>query len=440
MEFDWGYLLDFIEERAVVPIIGSQLLLVEVGGEKILLDRLIVRKLCEKRRMNPAFLPPNMSLTEFALQARLDRGELSSDVNSVLASCQEIVPEPLRKLAEIRDFDLFVSTTFDSLMVRALNETRFGGGTGTRQLVYSSNAVIEDIPSDADLPGEAAVYHLLGKASRSPDYAISDEDVLEFVLLLQTRRPRNLFNLLKRKYLLLIGCSFSDWLSRFFIRTAREERISKRDKYEILADNSAANDDGLVTFLEQNRSKVYRDGGAVDFVNELHKQWSARKAQASPSQPKIPTDQNYAIFLSYCSDDREKARAFKGALEEQGLYVWMDEAGIEDATRWEDEIKKNVEKARLFVALISGNAVRSHRRYLFKEWAFAAEESKLRRRDLPYLHVVSMDGTLPDTPGLPPEFAAIQWRTCPDGLPTPEFVGGVVAAVRSHKMADQGFR
>ena len=62
--------------------------------------------------------------------------------------------------------------------------------------------------------------------SASPDYVITEEDTLEFFTSMQaeSKRPNVLLDELKSSHLLLIGNTFPDWLTRFFIRIAKSGR------------------------------------------------------------------------------------------------------------------------------------------------------------------------------------------------------------------------
>ena len=143
--------------------------------------------------------------------------------------------KPLRQLAEITDFNLFVSTTFDSLLEKAINEVRFGDAPGTLSIAYSPKRV-DDLPSSKEKLDRPTVYYLMGKLSATGSYVISDEDLLEYVCDLQSpaRRPERLFDELKKNHLLILGEDYSDWLVRIFLRTAkggqtvREPRASSR--------------------------------------------------------------------------------------------------------------------------------------------------------------------------------------------------------------------
>ena len=80
-----------------------------------------------------------------------------------------------------------------------------------------------DLPSTKKKLDKPTVFYLMGKLSACRSYVISDEDVLEQVCDLQShnRRPKNLLKELKTNHLLILGEDYSDWLVRFFLRTAK---------------------------------------------------------------------------------------------------------------------------------------------------------------------------------------------------------------------------
>src|SRR5262249_5547149 len=138
------------------------------------------------------------------------------------------------------------------------------------------------------------VFHLFGRLSSSPDYAICDEDMLEFLQALQekVRQPALLFDELKQSHLLIIGCSFSDWLARFFIRIAKGQPLSfRRPQMEIVVDTVAGADSNLVMFL---RSFSYNtrviSATPAHFLAELAERWRARHPEPlAPTLPRAPS-------------------------------------------------------------------------------------------------------------------------------------------------------
>src|SRR5476651_1883903 len=309
----WDDLLSFIEERRVIPIVGPELLQVTTDrGPRLLYDWL-AEKLAGRLNVDIASLPQPYTLNDVVcwfLSARGRREEAYVRVRGILKDANFAPPLALRRLAAITDFDLFVSTTFDSLLEGAVNLERFDGAPNAEVLSYSPNRVT-DLPSERDRLQRPVVYHLFGRVSASPTYVISDEDLLEYICALQSEHlaPEKLFHELEHNHLLFIGSNFTNWLARLFLRMAKRQRLSDpRDVGEVMADDHTGQDERLMAFLQQVsvRTRVY--SGAERFVDELHRRWSARQKPAQPAAA-APGPQRFlapdrempdnAIFISY---------------------------------------------------------------------------------------------------------------------------------------------
>src|SRR4029077_20009566 len=79
------------------------------------------------------------------LAARGRREEAYVRLRSIIKDASFEPPPALRQLAAITDFDLFVSTTADSLLETAINLERSAGAPATEVLSYSPNRVV-DLP------------------------------------------------------------------------------------------------------------------------------------------------------------------------------------------------------------------------------------------------------------------------------------------------------
>src|SRR6516165_6436286 len=220
-EDGWEDLLNYIEERRVIPIIGPELLKVETDtGPRLLYDWL-AEKLAGKLNVDAAQLPQPYTLNDVVcwfLASRGRREEAYTRLRSILRDANFAPPLALRQLAQITDFDLFVTTNFDPLLEQAINSERFEGERSTEVVAYSPNRVA-DLPMEREKLQRPVIYHLLGRLSASPTYVISDEDTLEFICALQSEHltPEKLFHELEHNHLLLIGSSFTNWLARLFL-------------------------------------------------------------------------------------------------------------------------------------------------------------------------------------------------------------------------------
>jgi hypothetical protein len=184
----WDRLLDSLDERSVIPIVGPDLLHVEIDGTTTLLNEHVARRLALTYQLPADDLPPERPLNSVVcrlLRLRKDRYGICDDIFQIMKESAFRPSRPLRQLAEITDFNLFVSTTFDSLLEQAINEVRFGSGRGTLSIAYSPRKV-DDLPSAKEKLTRPTVYYLMGKLSATGSYVTSDEDLPEYVCDLQS--------------------------------------------------------------------------------------------------------------------------------------------------------------------------------------------------------------------------------------------------------------
>jgi hypothetical protein len=432
-EDGWEDLLSFIEERQVIPIIGPELLEVDTDtGPRLLYDWL-AEKLAAKLNVDTAGLPKAYTLNDVVcwyLSTRGRREEAYVRLRSILREANFATPRALRKLAAITDFNLFVSTTFDTLLEQAINEARFGGAPTVEGIVYSPNRVT-DLPSERNALQRPVVYQLFGRVAASPSYVISDEDMLEFICALQSDHlaPEKLFHELEHNHLLFIGGNFSNWLARLFLRMAKRQRLSDpRDVGEVLADGHSGQDVRLMNFLQQVsvRTRVY--SGAVKFVDELHQRWSARQGQASatvyapqrflPPAREMPDN---AIFISYAREDLPAVQRIKAELEAVGVTTWFDIDRLEAGDDYDRKIFNNIARCSYFIPVISATTERRHEAYFRREWSYALDRARNMADGALFILPVLIDNTDPVTALVPDRFKALHVTRLPAGSVPAEF-------------------
>src|SRR5215218_1283519 len=157
----WDQLLQFIEEGRVVPIIGPDLLVAEVGGRPVHLYTYLAERLAEYLEVPGDALPAIGALHEVACRFLSQNGQIEdiySGLKRVFPSPESFpLPPSLLQLAEIRPFKLFVTTTLDPFLQQALDEVRFGGQSRTRVFAYAPNAV-QDLDQSVDDMDRPAVF------------------------------------------------------------------------------------------------------------------------------------------------------------------------------------------------------------------------------------------------------------------------------------------
>jgi hypothetical protein len=457
-EFFWDDLLEFIGERRVIPIVGAELLTVPDGaGGEVPLMRVLAQKLAERLRVSAEDCTGDDALHQVVCRY-LQRGGRREDVypriRMLLKELAPAVPPILRDLARIRHFNVFVTTSFDSLLAQALDEERHASAPRTVSLAYSPNNTT-DLPAEARASETPTVFHLLGRLSASPDYVITEEDTLEFFTAMQSesKRPNVLLDELKGAHLLLIGNTFPDWLARFFIRIAKSGRLSlQREELEIVADRRSRHEPGLVLFLQNfsYRTQLFEQGNAAEFVSELSARHQAKfpqavgtslrdvRSAAGPSSPAVPDMKPGSVFLSYASQDAVAVKKIRDALEAVGIEVWFDQRRLEGGDDFDQQIKKNIRACSLFVPVISANTQARHEGYFRLEWTLAAERSKLIAETVPFILPVVIDPVSENDALVPERFLQVQWTRLASGATTPEFVERMVRLIRDFRKRERG--
>jgi hypothetical protein len=342
-------------------------------------------------------------------------------------------PASLRQLAQV-PFRLYVSTTWDTYLERAINLERFGGDARTVVPGYGLGA-------NADLTerggaGPATVFPLLGRANPSPDYAITNEDVLEFVHQFQvTGAPRRLFESLRQSHILFVGSGFSDWLTRFLLRLARPNRLWASTATQLthfFADARLEPD--LLAFLRHPLSdtEVFAIERVELFVDELHRRWTTRHpATGSAPQPPPPAAAaGGGVFLSYASEDYDAAARVCGALDRAGVDVWFDKRDLHAGDEFERKIAGQIARSYFFVPVISQRTMTLEPRFFRFEWREAEQRAKFAAFGVPYVFPVVIDATPVDNAQLPPFINRVQWTRAPGGDVPRTFVDDVVQAYR----------
>jgi hypothetical protein len=440
---DWDKLLSSIEEGMVIPIIGQDLLQVtrEGSSSPISLYRFIAERLVDEFSLPPEVSSPKMTLTDVVcrLDDTMDYFDIRYGILGVLNKAAFAPPEPLCHLAEIAGFNLFVSTTFDPLMEKALEKVRFGGRTGTVEVCsYDPKEPHknEGVAIDKKYPARPVLFHLMGKLSGGSDsVVISEEDMLEFVSALhsENRVPTKLFDELQNKHLLLLGCSFSDWLARFFLRAAKRKRLSEsRNVVEFVVDDYTLRDDHLVLFLQQfsRSTRIFRSGNVIAFVKELRDRWLARNPQsairalpvAAGPQRDLPEEMpEGAVFVSYASEDRADVEVLKSHLDSHGVPVWFDRDKLKGGDLYEKKIEQNIKTCALFLPIISARTERRTEGFFRREWKLAAKRSDDMDDSVPFIIPIAIDDTGEAAARVPDKFLDTQWERCLSGTVSAEF-------------------
>lgn len=391
--FPWEDLLNYIQDGKVVPLLGHELLHAEYQGRRVSLQRLLAERLAEREKLEVQWNPHfelNDAVSAYLAKPQAKLVGLHDRIAGFLRSLNPPfpVPDALVRLAEIRQFDLFVSVTFDSLMARALDQVRFGGNAVTREIEFSINqSTAAQSEALKVRPGEAPiVFNLFGRAVSKSDFAVHDEDALEFIHRLvsgDVAPPEWLLSELRNRHLLLLGVHFPDWLGRFVLRAATRDRLRLAQRAYFIAGDDAPSGATLLEFLHRfgrETSIAVFEGTAEGFVGELHRRWKSREPE--PTVPhtgaSVLEGVRGSIFISYGRENLAAVERLHRAIESlSGGDAWFDRTELSAGDHWEKKILPRIQRdVRLFVPVISDGTAKRSEGYVFREWREALERSK----------------------------------------------------------------
>lgn len=393
----WDKLIDGIYAGLVVPIVGSRLL-VGADGQTSLQGE-VARQLLEDyyeisldslNRPLPLFRELSEAVSIILTRKGSDiRQELYENVYYAIKSVirpdgitPPAAPEPIRQLAQITGFRLYVTLTPDDLLAESLRKR-----CAVNEIVHSPNLPTsegKDLPIDwKTQAGEAQLLYLFGKSSLLPSFAIHDEDLLEYahnVISHGSQVPTGFLGELQQRNLLFVGCNFPDWLTRLFLRATNQKRLSEIFKRAWLIEPLQP-EEPLTCFLRSysKDTEVLSQNSPVEFVAELYKRWMAKygngPAEVESTNENVPP--RAMFFISYSRQtDTTKAESLYQSLLKQGLTegeVWYDRQAIEPGQNYQRRIVDGIRGCRYFLPVLSQAADGRDEAFVFREWREATD-------------------------------------------------------------------
>jgi hypothetical protein len=438
-EAGWKRLMNKIRENNVVPIIGSRLL-VGADGQTSLQAQIAMRLMHERgREPGEVALPLFRELNEAV--SRLKGTDVPLDlyddvcgaIHAVTQSADFAIPAPIRQLADIADFRLLVTLTPDDLLARSLKRR-----CSVNEIIHSPNLPTSEgkdlLRGWQERPGEVNLLYLLGKACSAPMFAIHDEDVLEYAhnVIAHGRQTLGVFlGELQQRSLLLIGCNFPEWLSRFFLRATNQKRLSENYRRSWLIEQLKP-EENFSCFLSSygGGTEILSDLSPVEFVAELHRRWmnehgAAAQESERPAEEIVPRETMF--FISYSrKTDQPRAESLYQSLLKLGVTkgeVWFDRHSIEPGQDFQRRILDGIRSCRYFLPLLSRSSNSREEAFVFKEWRQADERQKGVNRDFLFPVIVDNDFE-PERYTVKPvpkwrDDEHVDFSHAPDGLPDP---------------------
>lgn len=362
---------------------------------------------------------------------------------------EQIMLEPFKKLVRILNFQTILTVNFDNFLERAFEAE-------SKHVNPSINFSIQDSSdSDGNIEYDKAlvsIFNLMGNI-KDTDFAISEEMQLEYLFRLLTgkdSKTKRLFEAVKNKSILLIGCSFPDWFMRFFIRTISIKRI-KTGKSKFVASDRTSQDFDLSSFLENNKTsvipigsnaltkknddEVYKD--TVEFINELFMKTEKSDTVITSNKPRYKEK----IFLSYSWGDKPIITKMKNEFQKCGVELFFDDDDLRNGEDFAEAISDYINECDYILPLISEKSLSRKESYVYdQEWKQAIFVEKFRKKSNmfregqeTYIRPFIIDDTNPMDPRIP---EAIRKKDI-DTIPIEEGFGKMVRKfIKENKLTE----
>jgi TIR domain len=443
-EETWDDLLGHIRQRVLVPVVGPDVTVVNVGHNQQTLSALIGQRLAEKYELtvSPGMVTMSEAVAGFLRERGRDEVErLYRVINDIIVELDPAPGDALRDLAAITDLRLFVTTTPDRLLAQAMNNVRFQGRRATRELTFSpsQSTSVQSRDSQPAAPTDTVILSLFGQAASLPQYAIHDEDRLEWLHALLSDAaslPDWVAYKLKQQPILFVGCEIPDWIGRFLLRMSSDMRLSLERKQFFFVGSLTSQEPSLSNFFATycRKAQVQQlDMAPTDFVAELRKRWEARRPEGDGPPPPDGT-----IFISYMREDADAAGQLADAITRLGGDVWLDTRRIRPGDTWKRETEAAIRKTiRLFIAVISANTEREEEGYVFKEWNLAVERSlSIPRRRFIVPVIVDEKYEPSRYQQIPDDFGPLDFGHAPAGKPDEDLLAMLTDEIRAMRRSD----
>lgn len=381
----WNDLIDAVMEGRVIPVIGPDFLIDEEpdnNGNINNLHQQIIDILTSAYgiKSNPRSFSQLVYDKDFLYETNSDKEAIYMLINQILTQAIEenqLRPgNALHKLLLLRKFPFVITTSFTPIVEMAMRAA--WPEKEVKVLQFRNDPAHDltvgkgDIESELDME-TPTVYYMFGKHCDEPRYVVTDLDMMDFCkrwIAGGSNVPRVLSEAMKRRYLLVLGNNYSDWLFRFIW-------YSIRPSTEIMRSSLMVNDNmdpSLMEFLVRLQTFIEKDPHYV--VSEIERRVNERLELLK----KTNTGQQYDtdVFISYSRRDQDVADKVYQALSEMGIRVWFDSYDIPGGADWKQKFLKGVRNTRLFIPILSNNVAKEYMQphEYREEWRLAASMAR----------------------------------------------------------------
>lgn len=358
----WSELIDAVMEGKVIPVIGADFLVDNNDDNVGNLHQQIIDILASSFnvRCNPESFSQLVYDKDFLYGTNYEKDAVYILINQIIN--QAIEEEQLRpnkllmRLMKLRKFPFVITTSFTPIVEIAMQKAWSDKKVRVLQFCNDPNfnrtVGKGDIESELDM-NQPTVYYMFGKHSDNKSYVVTDMDMMEFCrkwIAGGANVPRVLTEVIKKRYLLILGNNYSDWLFRFIWYSMRSTIETMR--LSMMVHNAI--EPSLQIFLDRLQTFIEKDPEHV--VSEIERRVNLELERGKNTEQLSKTD----VFLSYSRRDKEIVHKIYSALSAAGVRVWYDSNDIPGGENWKKTFLKGVSNTRLFIPVLSKNVEKEY--------------------------------------------------------------------------------
>ena len=379
VEDNWNELIAQIQMGNVIPVIGPDLLTEDESGQNY--HQILINKLAHDLKVtsNPTSFSQLVYDSDFLNKCR--KIDAIYKYLDILKNAYLPFHPLLVRLLQTKRFPFVITTSFTPVVENCMRQIFGQDNVNVLQFNNDSQRSMRvgfgDIQNEKELR-KPTVFYMFGKVCAEPHrYVVTDLDMMEFCKTWLTGMgiPRNLVEHLKKRYLLFMGSSYSDWLFRFIWFSLRHNSVESQSSSMFVVDTQDSNLGSFERFLERLEAFTQHDPEAV--ISQIEQR--LLKIDENQDCYQLPKEEfTYDVFLSYSRTDSDAATFLYDQLRQKGISVWFDKHSIEMADTWRNVILSGIRQSKLFVPLLTNNIAQE---YLIpheyrEEWIQAAEIAK----------------------------------------------------------------
>lgn len=414
---NWALLLNAVEEGRVVPIIGDALLSVNENGKLMSINEYLIKKLSERFCHGESvgqladILPYIDSYNRKTASSNIgETTDIYYEIYEILSAVKVELCKTAKEMVTTCRFPLILTTSYIKNLDAQL-------AIPSHNVCVYNKSMASDISGSVYGTSQQILYYLFGRLSMAKrSFVATEEDLLDYMHYWHNTetRPTRLTGYLSDKFFLVLGCSYPDWLFRFFWHSVKNFTVkpSTMDVQGIVSLESHYDDKQLMQFLSRVQTSVCEK--AEEFMTELTDKFAkihnsdatsySSQSLNAPNNQLVPPE----VFISYASEDKDLALAvYEDFCKVAGKEaVWFDEPQLEAGDAYENLIMRKIEQCKRFVPIITHNTLQPGRRFFKKEWTKAREEAGFHGDEV-FITPIIVDDTSRDDERIPSDFRKV---------------------------------